>query len=187
MVLVAAAAESALVLLALGLGWWWRTPPFARLEWTLGGLAAGVAATAPLLLGLQWCRHTRWPPLRRLVETAQARVAPLFRGAGPGELLLVAVAAGVAEEALFRGVVQTVLAGPLGPAGAVVAAAALFGAAHWITPVYALLAGVVGGYLGLLFHLSSNLLAPIVTHGLYDLIALAVLVRMKPAPSGSVV
>jgi uncharacterized protein len=64
---------------------------------------------------------------------------------------------------------------------AIALTAALFGVAHWLTPTYAVLAGLVGAYLGWTLAASDNLLVPIVAHGLYDLIALAVLVRMKSA------
>ena len=66
-------------------------------------------------------------------------------------------------------------------------AALLFGAAHWLTATYALLAGLIGLYLGALFLLTENLLVPAIAHAAYDVVALSVLVRMKPAPSGPVV
>ena len=162
-------------------------PPFARFEWTWEGLAAGIAATAPLLVGLRWCLRTRWPPIVRLMEVVEERVAPLFAGATPAHLAAVALLAGLGEEALFRGVLQEVLAGIVPAWAALLVASLGFGAAHWVTPAYAVLAAAVGLYLGLLYAISDNLLAPIVTHALYDLVALAVLARMKPASSPTVV
>jgi len=53
----------------------------------------------------------------------------------------------------------------------------LFGAAHWLTLSYALLAGVIGVYLGVVFLLTENLLIPITAHALYDVVALSVLAR----------
>jgi uncharacterized protein len=180
-----AAAEGGLVLAALALGAWVGAPPFAALEWTWRGLAQGVAATAPLLLGLRWCLRTRFPPVVRLVRLAEERIAPLFADTGTAELAIVAALAGLGEEALFRGVVQSVLAVHLPVGAAIALAAALFGVAHWLTPAYAALAAIVGGYLGWLFTASGNLLVPIVAHGLYDLVALAVLVRVGPPRSAS--
>ena len=173
--------------MAIGLGWWWNTPPFARLEWTWGGLAAGTVATAPLLVGLWWCLRTRWLPVARLMAVVRERIAPMFAGAALVELAALAVLAGVGEEALFRGVVQQALDRQLPGWAALVCTAILFGAVHWLSPAYALLAGLVGLFLGVLYVVSDNLLAPIVTHALYDLVALVVLARMKPAPSPSVV
>ena len=174
------------MLVALALGGWWDVPPFARLKWTWGGLAAGIAATAPLLLGLGWALRTSWPPMVRLVELVEERIGPLFAGAGRGELALVALLAGLGEEALFRGVLQDALTGRMPVWAALLLASVLFGAAHWVTSTYALLAAVVGLYLGVLYHLTGNLLAPIVTHALYDLVALSVLAAVKPAPARSV-
>ena len=146
------------------------------------GLAAGIAATAPLLLGLWWCRRTRFGPITRLVAFVEERIAPLFAGCRPAELALVALAAGVGEELLFRGVLQPALAAHVPPGWAVLAVGLLFGAVHWLTPTYALLAGLVGTYLGALYAASGNLLAPIVAHALYDFVALVVLTRVKPRP-----
>ena len=162
-------------------------PPFGRFAWTWGGLAAGIAATAPLLVGLQWCLHTRWGPVRRLMESVEEKVRPLFACAGTPTLALVALLAGLGEEALFRGVIQDALGRHVPGWAAIVCASLLFGAAHWVTTTYAVVAGLVGLYLGILYELGDNLLAPIVTHALYDLVALRMLVRMKPAPAPSVV
>ena len=59
-------------------------------------------------------------------------------------------------------------------------ASLLFGLAHFLTVSYAMLASLVGLYLGVLLLLSGNLLVPIVVHALYDLIALIVLIRLEP-------
>lgn len=160
--------------------------PFERFALTWRGLAGGVAATAPLLLGLAWCLRTTWPPVVQLVRIVEQRVAPLFAGSGPVVLVVVALLAGLSEEALFRGVVQTALAAHLPLLAAVAVTAALFGVAHWITPTYAFLAGIVGAYLGALFVLSGNLLVPVVAHALYDVVALVLLVRVKPTLTSSV-
>ncbi len=59
----------------------------------------------------------------------------------------------------------------------------LFGLAHAISPTYAVAAAVVGVYLGAIFLLSGNLLVSVVAHGAYDLVALRILVRLKPSAS----
>jgi uncharacterized protein len=174
------------VLLALALGWWLDVAPFGTLAWTWRGLAWGIAATAPLLLGLAWCLHTTLAPVARLVQVAERRIAPLFAGSGPLTLALVALFAGLGEETLFRGVIQPALARHIPMWAALAGTAALFGIAHWITPTYVFLAGIVGAYLGGLLLVSDNLLVPIVAHALYDLVALTLLVRLKPAPASSV-
>ncbi|HEU5040240.1 MAG TPA: CPBP family intramembrane glutamic endopeptidase [Gemmatimonadales bacterium] len=167
--------------MALALGYWWDAPPFARLEWTWGGVLAGIAATAPLLIALRWGLTTRWEPAARFARLVEERVGPLFAGAGRSELILLALFAGVAEEALFRGVIQGALEARATTGWAIGITALLFGAAHWVTTTYAVLACLIGIYLGVLFHFTGNLLAPITTHALYDLVALLVLARLKPS------
>jgi len=49
--------------------------------------------------------------------------------------------------------------------------------------LYALLAGVVGLYLGGLYLLTGNLLVPIVVHALYDVVALGYLRRAVSTPA----
>ena len=56
----------------------------------------------------------------------------------------------------------------------------LFGLGHWITPSYGVLAGIIGGYLGLLTMASSNLLPAILAHALYDFAALVYLKELVP-------
>jgi len=174
------------VLVALAAGGLLGVAPFATLTWNPRGLAAGIVGTAPLLLLLWWCLHTRVAPIARLVRLVMERVAPLFAGSSPATVALVAALAGVGEEVLFRGVVQTSLLEHLSPWAAVAVTAVLFGLAHCLTAAYALLAALIGAYLGWLHLVSGNLLVPIVTHALYDLVALLLLLDVKPTPSSSV-
>jgi hypothetical protein len=55
----------------------------------------------------------------------------------------------------------------------------IFGLAHAITPLYAVLATLVGIYLSLSLDYGGdrNLLVPIVIHGLYDFLAFVALMR----------
>jgi membrane protease YdiL (CAAX protease family) len=68
----------------------------------------------------------------------------------------------------------------------VAATAVAFGLAHALTVTYAVLAALVGGYLGWLHLASGNLLVPVLAHALYDFIALRLLLRVKPTPTSSV-
>ena len=96
-----------------------------------------------------------------------------------------------AVEANIRGfgqcLLQDGLASWLGGAGglalAIGIASVAFGLVHLITPTYAVLATLVGAYLGALYVLSGSILTPIVTHALYDFVALVYLVKWKPGRS----
>lgn len=158
--------------------------PFSRFELTISALLQGVLATVPLLLGLRWSLRTHWPPLARLVAFVEERLRPLFLDSSISQLVVLAFLAGIAEEALFRGVVQPGLTRWLPTWAGLAGASVLFGLAHFLTLSYAMLASLVGLYLGVLLLLSGNLLVPIVVHALYDLVALIVLIRLEPNRAG---
>lgn len=162
-----------MALLALGLGRLLGISPLAELHPSVPSLLWGLAATIPLLLGLTWILHTRSDPLRRLVDLVVEQLGPVLARRSPAELALLAALAGIGEELLFRGVLQTGLTRLLPTSGALLTASAAFGLAHFATSTYAILAGVMGLYLGALFLAQGSLLAPIVAHALYDLVALA--------------
>jgi membrane protease YdiL (CAAX protease family) len=183
----AAIAEGALLLVALGAGRLTGHFPLALVRVDPAGIGWGLVATLPLCLGLAWCLRTRFPPIVRLVRLVNQQVRPLFEGCSLPELILVSALAGLGEEALFRGVLQPTLADHVPGWAALIATAAIFGLAHFLTPEYAIVAGLVGLYLGLAVLLSGNLFVPMLAHGLYDLVALVLLVRVKPGPLGSVV
>ena len=141
----------------------------------------GVAASLPLLLGLRWTLHTENPPIRRLVRLVEDQLGPLVVSRSPAELALVAALAGLAEEVLFRGVMQGELARRIPGLLALILTSAAFGLAHFLTLSYALLAAVAGLYLGTLYWIQGNLLIPIVAHALYDVVALMQLARIYRA------
>jgi membrane protease YdiL (CAAX protease family) len=158
--------------------------PFERFRLEAGGAAAGLLATLPMLALLAWCLRTSYPPVRRLVSLVEERLGPYMAGASAGGIALLAGLAGLGEELLFRGVIQAGLAERFPHWLALGVASLLFGVGHWLTASYAALAGLIGLYLGLVFLLAGNLLAPVVAHALYDVVALAALARRTPASSG---
>ncbi len=172
---LAIAFEGGLIVLAWGLGWLLDSPPFEKAYFTWQDIARGVAFTLPPLLGMWWCAGTAWGPFPSLMGEVKRLISP-FAPCSYFELALISLLAGVGEEALFRGVIQIALTDWLNPWGALVITSVLFGLAHLITPTYALLAGLVGLYLGGLFMIYDNLLVVIVVHGLYDLVALIYLI-----------
>jgi membrane protease YdiL (CAAX protease family) len=176
-VVVGAAFEGGLIVLAWPLGWLLGRPPLADCHATVGGAALGVAATLPMLL--LFAAITRWPigPLARIRHFLDEVVLPLLAGCGPGELALLSVLAGAGEELVFRGVLQPYLAGRLGLVPGLVLTSALFGLLHPITKTYAVLAAGLGLYLGVLAWAGGNLLAAIVAHALYDFVVLVYLLR----------
>ena len=135
-------------------------------------------AAVPLLLGLRWTLTTSTKSVRRLVALVVEQLGPLLAPRSRVELALLAALAGFAEEVLFRGVLQIGLGRVLPEEVALVVASAAFGLAHFITPAYALFAGLAGLYLGGLFLLQGSLAAPIVAHAVYDVVALNYVARL---------
>jgi membrane protease YdiL (CAAX protease family) len=176
--------EGSLLALAFGLGWLLDSPPFRYLclDWQV--LAWGVLATIPPLLVFLWCMHSQWRPIVRLVDEVEDSILPLFENCSLIDFALISVLAGVAEEALFRGVIQLSLSSLLSPLGSIAFTGILFGLLHLITPTYAVLAGLIGVYLGWLIMVSDNLLMPIVVHVLYDFLALTFAVHRYKAKIG---
>jgi membrane protease YdiL (CAAX protease family) len=135
-------------------------------------------ATLPLLLGLAWLRNVRQGPLRALLDLVVEQIGPYLAHMSVMELALLALIAGFSEEVLFRGVLQVGLTDWLSPTGALLASSVVFGLVHWASRAYAVFAGVMGVYLGLLFLVQQNLLSPIVTHASYDFVALLLVARL---------
>jgi uncharacterized protein len=169
---LAVTGEAGLLLLAWGLARWWGLSPLQAIGPLRPGLAWGAVATIPLLLGLAWMLSSRFGPARRLVQLVVEQVGPFLGPLSTWQLALLAILAGFCEEVLFRGVLQAGLSAWLGGAGALLVASLIFGLVHFASREYALMAGVMGIYLGTLFLVQGNLLMPIVTHTLYDFVAL---------------
>ncbi len=160
-------------------------PPFGTFRLDANAAGYGIAATLPLLGLLRWCLRTEWGPMRRLVNLVEEHLTPYLAGASAWGIVLVSLMAGIGEEVLFRGVIQAGLADRLPAWLAVGIAALLFGVVHWLTMSYAVFATLIGVYLGILFLVTDNLLAPAVTHALYDIVALSILVRRRLDTRGS--
>lgn len=165
------------MVIAVWLGRLGGVSPFRHLRLDVAGIAAGFAAALPMLVLLRWSLRTHWAPMRRLVTLVEERLGPHLANASPGGIVLLAALAGIGEELLFRGVVQVWLAERLPLVWAVAGASLLFGVGHWLSASYAVLASAIGAYLGVVLLLTDNLLAPIVAHAAYDVVALSVLAR----------
>ncbi|WP_419193180.1 zinc-binding dehydrogenase [Kolteria novifilia] len=170
--------EGALALVALLLGWMTGFFPFAGTPWTWGDGLLGVVGTLPLLLLFVLLVH--WPigPLVRIRAILQQTLLPFLAPCRVGDLALIALLAGVGEEMLFRGWMQPLVASWIGPVGGLLIASLLFGFAHYVSMAYLVIAAGIGVYLGLLWMVTGNLFAPIVTHALYDFVGLIYLLRV---------
>jgi membrane protease YdiL (CAAX protease family) len=194
--LVAAIFEGGLAVIAVGLGWLLDIDPMATLSFAWEHVGWALVATLPPMGLLGLCLMCPWRPFRRLSRVVDEFMLPLLAQCSLAELAVISTLAGLGEEMLFRGIVQEGIsrwvenipfpaAWPaatvevIGVAAGLAAAAVLFGLAHRITNLYAVLAGLIGLYLGCLWLWTGNLLVPIAVHALYDFLALVYLVKIR--------
>jgi membrane protease YdiL (CAAX protease family) len=177
LVLLAVLFEAGLGILAVGLGWLSACPTWQTLGWSVRDTLSAVAATVPLVIIFLLC--VNWPvgPLVRIKAFAEEVLKPLFKPCTLFDLAAISLAAGFGEEALFRGFLQTILSRWVHVWLALALASLLFGLLHCMTVTYAVLATLMGAYLGWLYIWSGNLLVPIIVHALYDFFALAYVVK----------
>ena len=188
-VAMALVLEAGLAVLALAIGRWlghWPAPGLMADQsaldlWRAAGW--GLAASIPPLIFLAVSASWPWGPLSRLLELVDRLLVPLFQGVSLPGLAAIALAAGLGEEMLFRGLLQDGLAGwwggPAGPWLGLAVASLAFGLCHSLSRFYALAATLAGAYFGVLLMASGSLLVPIVAHALYDFAALVYLVRLR--------
>jgi membrane protease YdiL (CAAX protease family) len=194
---IALAFEGSLGLAAILIGWLLGFSPFVGVGGEGGTAPApvaavgwGLVATGPLIAALLLIERVPLEPLRQLCEMAREIIRSMFAGASALQLVAVAIAAGIGEELLFRGLVQAYLSrligGWLGVAIALVVASVLFGICHWLNTTYAVLAMLAGAYFGLLLAASGSIWTPVVAHAAYDFVALVYLVRPQRLVGSSI-
>lgn len=184
---LAAMFEGALVVIAMILGWLTGVDPFGSLTWNWFAVGWGLICVFPMLVTFFTLYLIPWAPLRKIREFLLDTLGPLLDQCRWFDLILLALLAGVTEEVLFRGALQPIFAQGFASIDVPVSATAssivcvniLFGMAHFITPLYGVLAGLMGAFLSGVqqFESQGNLLAPIVTHAAYDWIAFVIVVR----------
>ena len=148
---------------------WWRDTDFVfggtAKGATYGLLMAAVLAVVNLYLLVRAPALPGVPSIRRLyVEVMQ----PVFANLSVTEIAVISAVAGIGEELLFRGVLQSELG--LFPASV------MFGLAHMGgggTLAFGCWVMVMGGMLGILAIVTEGLLAPIIAHAVYDAAAMS--------------
>ncbi len=157
---------------AFGLSLAFNTPLAPQFTLNPNDFLIGVIATLPLVVFLWWFANSDAPS----VSTFRNDQIEFFASLGfvftPRRILLMAVAAGISEELLFRGVFQTWLHYFFPMMIAIILSNVVFGLLHMRTMLYAFIAGCVGVYLSIVYVATGNLLAPITTHIVYDAVAL---------------
>ena len=179
----------ALELSLLGCAWlgamMTQRPVFADTHWNWKDGMIGVLAALPPFVAFQWTLRSTTGPFVRIREFLENVLGALMRDWSLAQLAVISVLAGVGEEALFRGFLQGWLQSHWGSFAALLVASAVFGLAHPITVGYAVVVGIIGIYLGLLWEATGNLLTPMVTHTVYDFAALVWFLKpLRARPTG---
>ncbi len=169
--------EGAILVAAIALGWVIGRSPLSLMVPSWSTAALGVAATLPVLLLFAWTQQSKLPRVAHLREEMTDLLLPFFVSCKPIDIAAISLLAGTGEELLFRGIIQTGVSELAGVGPGLAVASVIFGLVHLVTPTYALLAGLVGAYLGWLFIVSHNLLLPMIVHSVYDFAALTFLLR----------
>jgi membrane protease YdiL (CAAX protease family) len=180
---MAVVVEGGIALVALVVAWLFRVPlrelfpdvgaPLVR------AIVRGLLATLPMLVIFWLLVNSNWPMMRQLREQVQWLIDEMFPSRSIAQFATVAVLAGVGEELLFRGALQSMIGSWTTPVIGLAITSLLFGFAHALSKLYFLFAVVVGAFLGWMTLKYSDLVAPMVAHGLYDFLALAYLSRMQ--------
>lgn len=162
--------------LFVGLGfllWHWSGRRLgAMVELSLVGIAVGLALGG-LLAGLAWYGFRAFPHFsNRLVEMQAETYRFLGRDLRWPAIVTIALAAGIGEEMLLRGGLQTFLGDYVGSFPAIIVASAVFAAIHLARPVVTALLFAIGLVFGTVYWLTGSLLAVMIAHALYDVWAL---------------
>lgn len=171
--------ESALIIVAIVLGWFAGINPFSSLHFSEIAIFYGIIGTLPLFLMFLWLQQMTADSVVSIKRLLLETLAPGLARCDWADLFVLATIAGVSEEVLFRGVLQPWLEQGWGMEAGLIASNIIFGLVHAITPLYTVLATLVGIYLGLALDYGGerNLLTPIIIHGLYDFLAFIAIMK----------
>lgn len=166
-------------MLALALSWLAGLNPLAVLKFSEPALVRGVIGTIPLLMlffAVQAITLDSVKTIRSILETT---LCPSLAYRHWADWLVLSLIAGFSEELLFRGFLQVWMEMKWGLAASLIGSGVVFGLVHAITPLYLVLATLIGIYLGLALDYGGerNLLVPIVIHTLYDFAVFVVIMR----------
>jgi len=160
-----------------------KISPIETFAVTKEAIFYGLIGLLPLLLILLAFEYLNFNWLKTFRQQQVEFFASLGFRFTPFRVVLMSLGAGIGEELMFRGTLQSWLAqifaeqnwlaAPYPIMLAIIIPSILFGLLHSVNLIYIVIATVVSIYLGVLFVVSGNILAPIITHTIYDIIAIA--------------
>lgn len=147
----------------LGALGWWAIP---------GGILLGVLLYS-LCFTLTCWRPFYTPSMKQLMGTLHG----LFKNFSWFEIVLISCLAGIGEELLIRGALQTWLVDAINPLVGVLVASLIFGLMHYLSRVYVIVTSVLGLLFGMALLLTDSILLVIIGHAVYDVCAFFMVVK----------
>ncbi len=172
--------EASLIFVAVILGWIADIDPFQNIYFSETAVAYGLIGTIPLFLMFLALEKIQGESVVKIRELLLNTLGPGLHRYHWTDLFILAAIAGISEELLFRGVIQPWIEASWGITAGLIGSNIVFGLVHAVTPLYAVLAALVGIYLGLSLDYGGerNLLIPVIIHGFYDFLAFVALMRV---------
>ncbi|MGB7408076.1 MAG: CPBP family intramembrane glutamic endopeptidase [Pontixanthobacter sp.] len=164
----------AVLFTAAGLGLWYASGRSAAafvvvdphaIFWGLALAATMIAFAYGVFRGVpEWGDH--------LVRLQRENFAFLKQPFSLAAIVWLSICAGVGEEALFRGGLQTLLTDYIGATPAILIASALFALIHLGKPILTALIFVIGVLFGYVYAQTGSLLLVMIAHTVYDVFAI---------------
>lgn len=144
---------------------------FSILGALIAGAAAGIAMYGAIFFGFRLkCFSRLKADISKNVNAEKVSFSWL-------QIITLAIFAGIAEELLFRGAIQTWVANHTNIYLGVLIASVLFGLVHFSSITYFLLSVVIGLAMGTAYHLSQSIEFVIVWHIVADIVGLSIFVK----------
>lgn len=177
--IVVALAVQAVVMTLIGFALWrWSgRDGAAYVTWSVWQLVTGLALGGALI-AVAWAVFAGFPRIGESLVRMQAKTYGFIGGQlGLPAIVAISLCAGIGEEALFRGGIQTYLSDLVGEPGAIALSSAAFAAIHLARPMISVMLFVIGGLFGVIYWQTGSLLVVMLGHALYDVWALRYLLN----------
>jgi hypothetical protein len=169
---------SQLIIVALGAAGIWlsnASRPAAHIHW-IAACILGVLL-ALITFGIFFGLYRGGGRFAQTLLNDLQRVWGLFSGYSWWRIICVAALAGLGEELLFRGFFQSWINSYLAISWAILLASLVFAALHYLSHAYFICAVLMSIAFGIGYYLTGSLLMVIIWHGVYDLIALGIIIK----------
>lgn len=176
--IVAIIFEGGMGVLAVILGWFFSMRIISKIVWDLRLFLFSIAIALPLSVTVTLLVHIPIESFKKIRKLLVDYFVPMFSGLSILDLFLMAMLSGVGEELLFRGFLQGIADEYMGAAFSVILTNIIFGAAHFVTPVYGVITFLLGCLLGASMVYTENLMVPIVIHGFYNFVSFIYLIKI---------